>query len=80
MKFELAVMRLFFGYLRATPVCNAQPREAPVSAARPAFFNSTRITCARIAGSRRIRSTFMLPFIRIFSRPNSRRRCVSRNH
>ena len=58
LKFELAGVRLFLGYLRGTPVVRTRPRKRP-SHPQPAFFNSTRITCARIAGSRRIRSAFI---------------------
>ena len=58
----------------AVPTSRKRP-----SRPRPAFFNSTRITCARIAGSRRIRSAFICRWSGPFSRPNSRT-VVSRNH
>ena len=46
---------------------------------RPAFFNSTRITCARIVDSRRIRSAFICRWCGPFWPPKSRT-VVSRNH
>ena len=56
--FELASVRLFLGYLRGAAVVSARPRKRR-SHPQPALFNSTRITCAKIAGWRRIRFAFI---------------------
>ena len=77
-KFELAEVRLFLAIYARLSVCSAHRRKRP-SRPRPDFFTSTRITCARIVDSRRMRSVFICLWYGPFWPPKSRT-VVSRKH
>ena len=79
-KFELAVLRLFFRYLRSDAGLPCPPPlEHP--SVPTAYCGATKTTYARSVDSRRTRSTFTSRSSAIFSPPHSPKRAVSlRSH
>ena len=79
-KFERAVLRLFFGYLRARAGYHA-PLRRSVRQMLAACSGATKTTYARTVGSRKTRFTFTSRSSAILSPPNSTQRAASpRSH